>query len=128
MDPTAQLLYLAYWAGIERLGPMIGERFMVAYLRGARDYINAFEYGVDEDAIINVLTAETFLKDPATYRQIKYSWVDPNGVVGQTSLEARAEIFRDLGVITTAPDIGGAIDDRYRQFAVRYLGEYRPPR
>jgi NitT/TauT family transport system substrate-binding protein len=128
MDPTAQLLYLTYWAGIERMGAMVGERFMVAYLRGARDYINAFEYGVDQDAIIGILTTETLLKDPATYRQIKYSWVDPDGVVGLASLEARANVFRELGVLTTAIDLSGAIDDRYRQFAVRYLGEYRPPR
>jgi NitT/TauT family transport system substrate-binding protein len=101
---------------------------MVAYLRGARDYVNAFEYGVDRDAVIEILTRETLLKDPATYQQIKYSWVDPNGLVGQASLEARVDVFRDLGVLTTPVDLGPAVDDRYRQFAVRYLGEYRPPR
>jgi NitT/TauT family transport system substrate-binding protein len=128
MDPNAQLLYLAYWAGIERMGPMVGERFMVAFLRGARDYINAFEYGVDQDAVIGILSRETLLKDPATYQQIKYTWMDPNGLVGQASLEARANVFRDLGIVNAPVDLGPAVDDRYRQFAVRYLGEYRPPR
>jgi NitT/TauT family transport system substrate-binding protein len=128
MDPSAELLYLAYWSGIDRLGPMVGERFLVAYLRGARDYINAFEYGVDQDEIIDILTRETLLKDAAVYRQIKYSWVDPNGVVGQASLEARAQVFRDLGVLTTPVDLAQALDDHYRNFAVGYLGEYRPPR
>jgi NitT/TauT family transport system substrate-binding protein len=128
MDPSAQLLYLAYWAGIERLGPQVGERFMVAYLRGARDYVNAFEYGVDRDAVIEILTPDTHQKHPPTNQQNKYTWDDPNGVVGQASLEARVDVFRDLGLITTPVYLGPAIDDRYRQFAVRYLGEYRPPR
>ena len=34
MHPTAQSLYLMYWAAIDRLGLQVGERFMVAFLRG----------------------------------------------------------------------------------------------
>ena len=45
-----------------------------------------------------------------------------------TGKSTTAGMFRELGVLNTAIDLSGAIDDRYRQFAVRYLGEYRPPR
>jgi NitT/TauT family transport system substrate-binding protein len=128
MDPNAQVLYLMYWSGIENMGPMVGERFMVAFLRGARDYINAFEYGVDQDQIIDILTKNTVLKDASLYRQIKYSYLDPNGVLTPKSLEADAELFRELGVINTPIELGPMFDDKYRQFAVQYLGEYRPPR
>jgi NitT/TauT family transport system substrate-binding protein len=125
MDPTAQSVYTVYWAGIDRLGPLAGERFMVALLRGVRDYVNAFEYGEDQDAVIDILTRETLLKDPAIYRRIKYSWMDPNGVVNRASLEGYAALFRDLGVATTPIDLSPAFDDKYRAFAVQYLGEYR---
>jgi NitT/TauT family transport system substrate-binding protein len=128
MHPTAQLVYVLYWTGIDRLGPMVGERFLVAYLRGARDYLNAFEYGVDQDAIIDILTRNTFIQDPAVYRQIKYSYVDPNGVVNRASLESDTEVFRELGMYANPIDLSGAFNDRYRQFAVQYLGEYQPPR
>jgi hypothetical protein len=31
--------------------------------------------------------------------------------------------------VAAAPiDLSGVVDDRYRQFAIQYLGEYRPPR
>jgi NitT/TauT family transport system substrate-binding protein len=128
MYPTTQILFAMVWTGIERLGPMVGERFLVAYLRGARDYLNAFEYGIDQEAIIQILTEHTAIKDPAVYRQIKYSWIDPDGVVNRTALEEDAQLFRELGVITTPIDLSQAFNDRYRQFAVQYLGEYRPPR
>jgi NitT/TauT family transport system substrate-binding protein len=128
MYPTTSRLYLLFSSGIERLGPQVGERFLVAYLRGARDYLNAFEYGIDEDAIIEMLTKETPVKDAATYRQIKYSWVDPNGVVSRATLEADAQLFLDLGLLASPVDLSTVFADKYREFAVRYLGEYRPPR
>jgi NitT/TauT family transport system substrate-binding protein len=128
MHPTARSLYLMYWPGIDRLGPMVGERFMVAYLRAAREYLNAFEYGVDLDAIIDILTSETAIKDPALYRQIKYSWMDPDGIIVPAELAADAELFRELGLLPAPVDLTQAFEDKYRQFAVHYLGPYQPPR
>ncbi|HLH25946.1 MAG TPA: ABC transporter substrate-binding protein [Chloroflexota bacterium] len=127
MYPTTQVLYVMYWGGIDRLGQQVGERFMVAHLRAVRAYIDAFEYGVDQDAIIKILTDNTTIKDPAVWKQIKYSWVDPNGVVNRAALEADAELLRQLGLLQTAVDLAPAFDDHYREFAVRYLGEYQPP-
>jgi len=128
MNPNAHLLYLVYHTSIERLGPQVGERFMVAYLRGVRDYLNAFEYGIDQDAIIDVLARETVMKDPTAYRTTKYSWIDPNGVVNPAIIQADADLYYQLGVVTSALDLGGMFDDRYQRFAVQYLGEYQPPR
>src|SRR5262249_38353097 len=114
--------------GIDQLGPMVGERFMVAFLRGVRDYINAFEYGVEQDAIIDILTQYTTIKDPSVFRQMKYSWIGPNGVVRRAQLDADAALFYDLGLVDAPIDLSTVFDDRYRQFAVGYRGEYRPPR
>ena len=127
MHPEAETGVVAYWSGIDTLGPMVGERFMVAWLRAVRAYINAFEYGVDQDEIIDILTRETTIKDPAVFRQIKYSGVDPNGVMAPDALAADVRLFAERGVLPNPPDIRQAIDDRYRQFAVQYLGEYQPP-
>jgi NitT/TauT family transport system substrate-binding protein len=127
MDPDYQSLYLIFWSGIDRLGPRVGERFMVAFLRGARAYLNAFEYGVDQEPIIDILTQETVIKDPAVYRRIKYGWVDPNGQPVRATIEAYADLFRELGVLNAPIDLSGAFEDKYRQAAVQYLGDYRPP-
>jgi NitT/TauT family transport system substrate-binding protein len=127
MHPSTQVLFLMYWSGIERLGPRVGERFMVAYLRAARDYVNAFEYGIDQDAIIDILVRETPLKDPALYRQIRYAWIDPDGRVDRQAMEADAELMRELGLLGPV-DLSGMFVDKYRDFAVQYLGPYRPPR
>ncbi|HZS00274.1 MAG TPA: ABC transporter substrate-binding protein [Chloroflexota bacterium] len=127
LDPAVQELFVMYWSGIDRLGPLVGERFAVALLRATREYLNAFEYGVDQDAVIEVLTQETPIKDPAVYRQIHYPWIDPDGAFSRASLESDAELFRDLGLIGPV-DLSQAFQDKYRQAAVQRLGEYRPPR
>jgi len=127
MDPKVQSTYVMYWTGIDRLGPQVGERFMVAWLRAGRDFINAMEYGIDQDAVIDVLVRETGIKDPEVHRNSKYPWHDPNGEVGREALQADADLFAELGLMERV-DVGPSFDDKYRQFAVRYLGEYQPPR
>jgi NitT/TauT family transport system substrate-binding protein len=128
MHPNAQILSLMYWAGIDRMGPMVGERFMVAYLRGARDYLNAFEYGIDQEAIIDILVKYTTLKDPAVHRQSRHHWIDPNGALNRATLEGDVAFLVQQGVLPAPVDLAPTFVDRYRQFAVQYLGEYQPPR
>jgi NitT/TauT family transport system substrate-binding protein len=128
MNPDGQTLFMMYWGGIDRLGPRVGERIMVGYLKGVRDYMNAFEYGIDQDAIIDVMVRETTLKDPAVYRRISNGWTDPNGMLRRASVDSDAHLFCELGLLREPVDLSQAYDDQYRQAAVRYLGEYRPPR
>jgi NitT/TauT family transport system substrate-binding protein len=127
MEPGLQQTYVMYWTGIEGLGAQAGERFMVAWLRAGRDFLNAMEYGIDQDAVIAVLTRETGIKDPEVHRQSKYPWQNPNGEVNREVLQADADFFTELGLMGQI-DISPSFDDKYRQFAVSYLGEYQPPR
>ena len=83
---------------------------------------------IDEDQIIDVMTRETAIKDPAVYRQMKYTWIDPNGTLRRAVLEADSELWRDQGLLPAAVDLSQVYDDRYREFALQYLGEYQPPR
>jgi NitT/TauT family transport system substrate-binding protein len=126
MEPGLQQAYVMYWTGIDGLEPQAGERFMVAWLRAGRDFINAMEYGTDQEAVIDVLTRETGIKDPEVHRQSKYPWHNPNGEINREALQTDADFFTQLGLMPPT-DISPAFDDRYRQFAVSYLGEYQPP-
>jgi NitT/TauT family transport system substrate-binding protein len=127
MEPGLQQTFVMYCTCIDGLGPQVGERFMVAWLRASRDLTNAMEYGIDEDAVIRILTENTPIKDPEVHRQSKYPWRNPNGEVNSAVLQADANFFAELGLMSQV-DISPAFEDRYRQFAVSYLGEYQPPR
>ena len=60
--------------------------------------------------------------------QIKYAWVDPNGLVSRATLEADAKLVREPEAMKEPLDLSGAFEPKYREFAVGYLGEYQPPR
>lgn len=128
MSPAGHSSFLIFHRSVDRLGPQVGERFMVAFLRGLRDYVNAMEYGVDQDAVIQVMINQTTQKDPAVYRQTRYNYADPNGDIDPASIQADADLVRDLGLAKEPIDLNGMFDDKYRKFAVQYLGEYQPPR
>lgn len=127
MYPTTQILFLMYAKNIDSLGPQVGTRFMTAYLRGARAYIQAFEQGADLDAVAQILADHTIIKDPNVFKRIKYGWVDPNGVPNRQAIEAEAALFRELGIIRGEVDMAGQFEDRYRQEAVAILGESTLP-
>lgn len=127
MQPGVQSTFVMYWTGIDQVGPQAGERFMVAWTRAGRDFLNAMEYGIDQDFVIDLLTRETGIKDPEVHRQIKYPWRNPNGEVNQRALQEDADLFAELGLMQKV-DISAVFEDKYRQFAIRYLGEYQPPR
>ena len=45
-------------------------RFMAAYLKGVRDYNDAFIKGIEKDEIIEIMTKHTALKDPELWEKV----------------------------------------------------------
>jgi NitT/TauT family transport system substrate-binding protein len=58
--------------------PEASQRFVNAFLRGARDYYSGFMLGNDPNAVIQSLIAHTTIKDPKQYAQIGLPSYDPN--------------------------------------------------
>ena len=55
------------------------QRFMLAYLKGVRDYVDAFSSGVGQDEIVDILIKYTPVKDRAVYATMKPAGFEPNG-------------------------------------------------
>ena len=58
--------------------PEAAQRFVNAFLRGARDYYSGFMQGNDKSAVIQSLIKHTTIKDPNQYAQIGLPSYDPN--------------------------------------------------
>src|SRR5581483_8901925 len=86
-----------YWPGNQGAVVMYGPafaadrdaatRFMVAYLRGVRDYYEAFVKGRDRAGVVDVLTRYSSLKDPAAYDQMELQGLNPDGQINRASVE-----------------------------------------
>jgi NitT/TauT family transport system substrate-binding protein len=101
-------------------------RFMRAFLRGTRDYLDVVKdgklAGPGAEAIISVLTEYSLVKDPAVYRRIGVHSCDPDGKLNRESLEADLAFFAGQGLIQGKVDVASAIDTSIAEEAVRDLG------
>lgn len=101
-------------------------RFMVAYLKAARLYNDAFvkkDARAREDAV-KILAAATKI-DAALFDQMAMPGIDPNGKVNEKSLREIQEWFVAKGSQKEVVDIAKAVDGSFAAEAVRLLGPYR---
>lgn len=101
----------------------LGRRFMVAYLKGVRDYMKAFTTGEGRDSVIKSMTTYSAIKDPKLYDVMEMSYVDPNGMPDMNSLETEAKFFSDKGLYTGKKTVKDLTDFSYLDFAVQKLGK-----
>jgi NitT/TauT family transport system substrate-binding protein len=101
-------------------------RFMVAYLRGARDYDNAFFFGKDRDAIIGIMAGKSALKDAAVWQRINPEWSNPDGTIDVAQLRSDQEFYLQNGYLDTKADLTHVVDSQFTTQAVAALGPYQP--
>lgn len=107
--------------------PEAAKRFLVAYLRGARDYIRTFmkrEGGRDE--FDQILLKYTPIQDPKLFDRMATHDMDPNGAMDATVMDELQEYFVRYGVQQQKVDLGKVIDPTYAEYAVSRLGRVNP--
>jgi len=98
-------------------------RFMVAFLRGARDYYDAFFLGKNKDAAIALLAQYLPVKDPKLW-QTSRQYTDLNGRVNVADLKRQAAFHKEHGNITgPVPDLDKFLSPEFAEAAVKRLGE-----
>jgi NitT/TauT family transport system substrate-binding protein len=102
----------------------VGKKFMVAYLRGVRDFLDAFDAGgsKDQDQIISILTSSTLLKDPAQWKNVPQTF-DPNGAILLDTLKFNQQWYVEHGAIQTPVDLDTVWDPTYTDYAISALGK-----
>ena len=95
--------------------PEAAKRWMAAYLKGTRAYLDA--------GINAILAKHTAVKDLALLAKIAPTGFDPNGRMEIKSLEADQDWFLKLGLQQSRADLGKVIDYQYVDYAVARLGK-----
>ncbi len=98
--------------------------FMNAYVRGLRDYNDAFEKGEGKQDIIRILTQSTRIKDASIYQAVIPVGLSPDGLVNIQSLKADAQWYYQQGYLKAMPDVDTIVDLGYARMAVKKLGHY----
>lgn len=101
-------------------------RFMLAYLKGLRDYNDVFVKGTgDKEGVIRIMTEYTALKEPALWEQVNVTGLNPNGTMFVEDIKAQYEWYKSRGAIIRDINVDEAIDTSLAEEAVKILGEYK---
>jgi NitT/TauT family transport system substrate-binding protein len=107
--------------------PEVAKKLLVAYLKGVRDYNDAFfkEIPAKRKLVVDALVKYTPLKEPTLYDHITVQGLDPNGMVPIESLERDQEYFLSTGAQEQRIDLTKVVDPTYAEAAVKALGRYQ---
>jgi NitT/TauT family transport system substrate-binding protein len=98
--------------------PEAAKRFMVAYVRGVRDYLAAFFEGKETDRAVEEVRREGI----PVPREIIAGGVDPDARLSIASMEAIIDWWQQVGAVPTKPDLRAMTDNQYVDAAVARLG------
>jgi NitT/TauT family transport system substrate-binding protein len=123
--PDHQDAVLIYSAGFAQQRDA-AVRFMSAYLRGVRDYNDAFvkREPARRSEVIDIMTQSTPVKDRALYERMALPGLDPNGRVSLASLNADQDYYLGAGLQQTPVDFDRVVDPSFAAAAVQQLGVY----
>lgn len=125
--PDHQVAVVLYAPHMRREKVELGRRFMVAYLRGVRDFNDGFfkMQAAKRRQVIAALARHTPVKDIALYEKMVMPWLDPNGAVNRQSLRFDQDWYAQNGFVTTKVNLSLVVDDRFVLSALQRLGRYR---
>jgi NitT/TauT family transport system substrate-binding protein len=126
--PNHQIAVLLYSETFARKTDA-AQRFMRAYLRSVRFYNGALAdgrmSGPNADEVIAILAEATPIKDPAVYKAITPTGMNPDGKVNAASLADDLQFYREQKLITGDVRLDRLIDHSFVEAAVKELGLYR---
>jgi len=106
--------------------PEAAHRVVVAYLRGIRDYNDAYTKNRDRTEVKAITARYVGLRDPAIMEKVYPPGLNPDGYVDPVSLRENQEWFAQHGLVQTQIDMDRVIDNRFVDAALARLGRYQP--
>jgi NitT/TauT family transport system substrate-binding protein len=100
-----------------------GERVIVAYMQGARDYLDALKKPEGRAEMAEILMKYTPVKNRALYDRIVFAYADPDAGIDMTGLQDMANYY--ASVLGSKPiDAKTLVDMGFAQNALKRLGTY----
>jgi NitT/TauT family transport system substrate-binding protein len=127
VDPNQQVAVMVYTDKFISSQPDAANKLMVAYLKGARAYVDAVSTGKDRDRVIQILMEKTDLKDPQLWVDMYPTGIQPDGTINVQSIADTQAYFQKLGLVQNPVDLSKAVDTSFTQAAVKTLGSVGPP-
>lgn len=122
-QPSAAIFYSPQFASDRREDAI---RFMAAYIRGIRDYNDAFLRGKDRKGIVEILKKYTDVKSDAVWEKMIPVGLNPNGLIDKEALKSDLVWYREQGYSKGAPDVDQVVDHGFAHEALKLLDAQKP--
>ena len=128
--PGAEISLVFYGEKFATERQEVAQRYMKAFLRGARDYNDAIDNGVWRDTekardVLRIYAKGVGMSETAL-RETRPQYSDPDGRVNLDALARDLVFFRKYGLVTSKTITADMIvDQSFAQGAVKELGPYR---
>jgi NitT/TauT family transport system substrate-binding protein len=125
--PNHQVAVMMYSEQFATQRREAARRYMIAYLKGVRDYNDAFVAGRGKDEVVRILGQTTGITDAAIYDKIVLPGLNPDGYVFKDTVAEDQTWFLRLGLQREAVDIDQLVDNQFVDYALQQLGRYQAP-
>jgi NitT/TauT family transport system substrate-binding protein len=124
--PDQQIAGILYAPSFYQRQSEAARRWMVAYLRGVRDFVRAFDQGGDKAAAVQVLSEHTNVKDAALYDRMVQPGLNPDGYLNLASIAADQDWYVRQGLVRERQPLGDLVDYQFVDYALQRLGRIGP--
>ncbi len=124
LNPGRQYAMLVFAPHFAEGARAAGERLLVAYLRGVRDYVDAMRKGIGQEEVIDVLVRHA-PADREVYRRMRPIDLDPDSRPNRASIAFDQALLVRLGAVQQPVDLDAVVDTRFIEAALARLGPYR---
>ncbi len=124
VDPGAQVATVMYSPKMAA-NRDLAVRYLVAYLHGVRDMLDAYVKHKDTAAVTDILVKRMSIKKPHVWNAMSPHIVDPDGKVNVAHIKEQGQFYKMRGEITgPVPDVDKLVDPSFAEAAVKILGPY----
>ncbi len=111
--PNMQYTYLLYSPQFADQHTALAQRWMKAYLRGARDWQTMLDTGKDRQALFAILGKYAAIKDPAVLEHISLPVVSPEAQIDRQNVQDQIRWAHQRGYIAREPSPATLVDSRF---------------
>jgi len=122
--PNQQSAVIMYSPVFIEKHPDLAKAFMVAYVKGMRDYNDAFENNKNKDDVIKILMKHTKVKDRETYDKVATVGLHHDAMLNVATMKQDAQWLHEKGYVKQQPDVDSIADLSYVKHAIKTLGPY----
>ncbi|RZS78919.1 ABC transporter substrate-binding protein [Pigmentiphaga kullae] len=122
-SPEFQIAGIIYGPSLTQADSDVGRKWMAAYVRGIRDYLDSLEGKGSRDVTERALSRHiAAFKNPELLKKVVYPGFDPDGYLNLQTIKDSMAWYAGLGLLKTQPRLTDLVDYRYLDYALDRLG------